>query len=93
MKRSEELESETEGEIGVLRQEKKKRDKREKEVNKGGKGKNEAKNKQTRTGCHLDLCLFSILLCAFLRHWQCNKTEKSPPVPDFISRTQRVLII
>ena len=42
MKRSEKLESETGREMGVLGQEKK-RDKREKEVNEGGKGKNEVK--------------------------------------------------
>jgi hypothetical protein len=55
--------------MGVLGQEKKSRDTREVEANKGGKDKNEAKNKERRTGCCLDFCRFTILLRAFLRHW------------------------
>jgi len=49
MKRSEKLESETEREMGVLGQEKK-RDKREKEVNKRVKDKNEAKIRRAGLG-------------------------------------------
>jgi len=84
MKRSEKLESETEGEIGVLGQEK--RDKHQKEVNEGGKDGEEDWVLSGSLPLHLPATCVSASLVD-------QHDRQVAPIPDFISTTQRVLII